>query len=228
MFASLTALSFLSTFLTDPQIIRTVADMGISERKEREKEALRERILDATLELVTSDGPDALTMRRLAERIEYSATAIYAHFADKDALLSSLCRREFCDLAAHMADFAPSGHPLDDLRLLGKAYCHFALKHPQAYRLMFLLPGMPSRPEKTADEVDAYNICVQSVARARTAGVLRDELGDDELVAQTLWAALHGVLALQIVKHDKGIPWHTIEARIDSAVDIMVEGLRKR
>lgn len=202
--------------------------MGINERKEREREALRERILDATLELVTTEGAESLTMRRLADRIEYSATAIYAHFADKDALLQALCRREFCDLAGMMVHMtSPTEHPLDDLRLLGKAYCQFALEHPQAYRLMFLLPGMPSRAEKKADEVDAYDLCVTFVGHARRAGELRDDLGDDQLIAQTLWAALHGVLALELIKHDKGINWHGIDQRIDAALTMMVEGIKR-
>jgi AcrR family transcriptional regulator len=202
--------------------------MGSTARKEREREALRERILDAALEVVTTEGPEALTMRRLADRIEYSATALYAHFEDKDALLVALCRREFQGLAVQMTTFEPSGDPLNDLMLLGHGYCRFAMEHQQAYRLMFLLPGMPSRPEKNLhDEMDAYSLCTSAVSRARLAGVLREDLGDDELVAQTLWSSLHGVLALHIVKDDRGIPWHPIDKRIQVALRMLIDGLRR-
>ncbi len=222
--------------------------MGIADRKEREKGALRERILDAALELVSSEGLDALTMRRIADRIEYSATALYAHFADKDALLLALCRREFMGLAQMMGGFEPPNDALEGLRVVGRVYCQFALEHPQAYRLMFLLEGTPPRPHDGVGvgvgvgggvgvdfggcgidgDLDAYGICVAFVTRARAAGQLRASLDSDELIAQTLWAGLHGVLALQIMKHDKGIPWRPIHDRIEAALDVLIEGIRKR
>jgi AcrR family transcriptional regulator len=165
-------------------------------------------------------------MRRLAERIEYSVTAIYAHFADKEALLRGLCEREFSGLHEAMFQVDFGGDALESLRQLGLAYCHFALEHPQAYRLMFLLEGMPSRGDNKP-ELDPYDVCVATVTNARAAGALRPELDDDELVAQTLWASLHGVLALQLVKHDKGIPWRSIEARIEGVLDLLINGLRR-
>lgn len=205
--------------------------MGITERKEREREALRERILDAALEVVSAGGVDALTMRGIADRIEYSATALYTHFADKDALLVALCHREFVQLGVQLRTFEPSGDPLADLTSLGRAYCRFALTHPQAYRLMFLLPGMPSRPmeycEGGDDGEDAYGIVVSAVARARAAGMLRDDLGDDELIGQTLWANLHGLLALEIIKHDKGIPWRPIADRVEVSLRLIISGIRR-
>jgi AcrR family transcriptional regulator len=204
-----------------------IEHMGITERKEREREALRERILDAALEVVSAGGVDALTMRGIADRIEYSATALYTHFADKDALLVALCQREFQQLSVRLQDFRPSGDPLADLTNLGRAYCQFALTSPQAYRLMFLLPGMPSRPTPCDDEQDAYSIVVGAVARARAAGLLLDDLGDDELVSQTLWANLHGLLALEIIKHDKGIPWRPINARVELSLRMIINGIRR-
>lgn len=211
--------------------------MGIADRKEREKGALRGRILDAALDLIASEGLDALTMRRIADRIEYSATALYAHFADKDALLLALCRREFSGLAQMMSGFDPPKDALEGLRVIGRAYCQFALEHPQAYRLMFLLEGTPPRPPSgclvgaeggVAGDLDAYGICVDFVKRARAAGQLRATLDDDELVAQILWAGLHGVLALEIVKHDEGIPWRPVADRIELALDVLIEGIRRR
>jgi len=231
MFVILTVLFFLASVLTDPQIISKIEDMGISERKEREREALRERILDAAFEVVSAGGVDALTMRGIADRIEYSATALYTHFADKDALLVALCHREFLQLAVQLQRFEPGVDPLEDLTNLGRAYCRFALGNPQAYRLMFLLPGMPSRPMQcSVDDVeptDAYGIVVAVVARARAAGVLREGLGDDELVGQTLWANLHGLLALEIIKHDKGIPWRPIADRVELSLAMMINGIRR-
>jgi AcrR family transcriptional regulator len=228
MFLILTTLFFLASVLTDQIFICKIEHMGVTERKEREREALRERILDAALEVVSAGGVDALTMRGIADRIEYSATALYTHFADKDALLVALCHREFQQLSVRLQDFRPSGDPLADLTSLGRAYCRFALTSPEAYRLMFLLPGMPSRPAHCSDdEQDAYGIVVSAVARARAAGLLRDNLGDDELVGQTLWANLHGLLALEIIKHDKGIPWRPINDRVELSLRMIIDGIRR-
>ena len=65
--------------------------MGVRERRDREREEIRTRILDAARELFATEGYEAVTMRRIADRIEYSATAIYFHFRDKEALLQELC-----------------------------------------------------------------------------------------------------------------------------------------
>ena len=66
--------------------------MGISERRERDRQAVRSKILDAARDLFAAEGYDAVTMRRIAEAIEYSPTTIYLHFKDKDALIRELCR----------------------------------------------------------------------------------------------------------------------------------------
>ena len=73
--------------------------MGPRERREREREETRTRILDAARELFAAEGYEAVTMRRIAERIEYSATAIYFHFKDKEALVKELCDVDFTSFA---------------------------------------------------------------------------------------------------------------------------------
>jgi AcrR family transcriptional regulator len=79
------------------------ATVGVKERREREKQATRQLILDAARELLVEGGAEALTMRALAERIEYSATAIYAHFADKEALVTELSVCDFQAFTEHLA-----------------------------------------------------------------------------------------------------------------------------
>src|SRR5829696_7163436 len=117
--------------------------MGSLERREREKQELRGRILEAARELFLAHGYDAVTMRKIAERIEYSPTAIYQHFADKDALVAELCRHDFRNFAAHFARAAATEDPIERLRASGRAYFDFAVEYPQHYRLMF----MAARPQ---------------------------------------------------------------------------------
>jgi AcrR family transcriptional regulator len=205
--------------------------MGIVERKERDRLQLRERILDTALQIVTSDGAAALTMRAIADHIEYSATALYAHFADKDALLQALCMREFGKLSTEMQSFQPKKKKedaLDNLREVGRRYCRFAIDHPQAYRLMFVLEGTPTRsPEADNDPHDAYNICLHFVSQARKANLLRRDLDDDHLIAQVLWSGLHGVLSLHLVKGEQGIHWRDVWLRVETMLDITLAGITR-
>jgi AcrR family transcriptional regulator len=73
--------------------------MGSSDRRERERLQMRESILNAARELFAEKGYEAVTMREIGKRIDYSATALYSHFADKEALVNELCRRDFADFA---------------------------------------------------------------------------------------------------------------------------------
>ena len=82
--------------------------MGTAERRERERQELRVRILDAARELFAEQGYDAVTMREIADRIEYSPTAIYFHFKDKEALLRELCDTDFATLARRVPEDRPA------------------------------------------------------------------------------------------------------------------------
>jgi len=73
--------------------------MGVKERRERVKSETRDRILDAARELFISEGYEGVSMRKVAEKIEYSPTAIYLHFADKEELFHELVHEDFARLA---------------------------------------------------------------------------------------------------------------------------------
>lgn len=90
--------------------------MGSNERRERERLAMREQILGAARELFAERGYEAVTMREIGKRIEYSATALYNHFADKEALVRELCRRDFTDFAQRfLVAVAGSKSPVESI-----------------------------------------------------------------------------------------------------------------
>src|SRR2546430_17158958 len=109
--------------------------MGVKERREREREEVRGKILDAARELFVSDGYDAVTMRKIADRIEYSPTAIYLHFTDKEALLRELCATDYGSLAKQFQRLAKVEDPLERLPRIGPAHVAFASQGPDPYRL---------------------------------------------------------------------------------------------
>jgi AcrR family transcriptional regulator len=162
--------------------------MGTRERRVREKEAVKARILDAARELFVAHGYEAVTMRKIADRIEYSPTAIYLHFRDKKAVMDAICDADFLELAKRFRKIAEIADPLERLRASGLAYSDFALKHPNHYRLMFMTPHPPHRPEESAIEhgnrdQDAYAFVLWTVTEAIAQGRVRPELDDPELVA---------------------------------------------
>jgi AcrR family transcriptional regulator len=172
--------------------------MGISERREREREEVRKKILDAARELFASEGYEKVTMRRIAEAIEYSATAIYHHFEDKDDLVDSLCREDFTRLLGALSLRELPADPVEWIRQLGRAYAAFGLRYPNHYRFMFMTADKfeniehdPSMPGK-----QAFAVLKGAVEKAIEAGAFRP--GDPLTFAQVLWANLHGVVALLI------------------------------
>ncbi len=171
--------------------------MGITERREREREELRRKILEAARELLLREGYEAVTMRRIAEAIEYSPTAIYHHFEDKDDVVHSLCQEDFGRLLHALQDAPPPPDPLTAVRELGRAYARFALTHPDHYRVMFLTK--PSHEHDMNDEdpgVRAFQVLREAIQGAMDAGLLRQD--DAAVSAQVSWAMLHGAVALLI------------------------------
>src|SRR5215204_1262423 len=116
--------------------------MGVKERREREKEGLRQEILDAARELFVREGYDAVSMRKIAEKIEYSPTTIYLHFRDKSELFDCLSTEAFGKLLAKLQSIGcetPSQDPVECLRLGLLSYVEFGLENPDHYKITFLM-----------------------------------------------------------------------------------------
>jgi len=208
--------------------------MGVRERRERERLETREKILEAARELFIAEGYDGVSMRKIAEKIEYSPTAIYVHFADKDELFLEICHEDFRRLAHAFTAIGKIADPVERLRKIGQAYVEFGLKNPNHYRTMFMTPHPPilkSNPEergKGNPEEDAYEFLRATVAEAIAAGVFRDHLKDSDLVAQTMWAGVHGVISLHIAKcEDAWVSWRPLKKRADVMLDAQLHGLLK-
>lgn len=209
--------------------------MGISERREREREGIRRKILDAARELFARDGYEAVTMRKIAEAIEYSPTAIYLHFKDKESLVRELCLTDFDSLAKAFQRIAREPDPLERLRKVGLAYADFALEHPNHYRLMFMTPhpAAVKDDEETSrrkgnPEADAYAFLLATVAEAIEKGLLRPDLKDPHLVAQAAWAGVHGVVSLHVAKgEDAWIAWKPLKKTVALVVEAFSRGISK-
>ena len=206
--------------------------MGTQERRERERQELRTKILDAARELFAAEGYDAVTMRKIAEKIEYSPTAIYQHFQDKDALVSELCRHDFRSFAAHFAAAAATEDPVERLRAAGRAYFEFAVEFPQHYRLMFMAARphvAPHEGERDDPAQNAYVFLHATVQDAIAKGLFRSELSDASLASQTIWAATHGVASLEIAFgcEKDWVDWSPLRQRQEMLIDTVLRGMLK-
>lgn len=171
-------------------------------------------------------------MRGIAEKIEYSSTVIYQHFKDKEMLITELCYSDFGRLAEELQTALTIADPIERLLRCGKEYVRFAIAYPNHYRLMFMTP-MPVRSDnaecqelKGKPESDAYALLQMLVQMAAAEGRLRDADANVDLVAQTLWAGLHGVIALHIVLEcDAWTPWRPLEERTSAMLNTLSTAL---
>ncbi len=180
-----------------------LATMKATERRSRQREELRAEILRAARGIVLGEGYRALTMRRIAEAIDYSAAAIYQYFENRDAIAASLMDQGFEELAASFEACAAIADPAARLEAVGRAYVAFGLDHPETYRLMFM-----EDPEMTASLLEretgrqgpgerAYGALIGPVAELAAAGRLQPG-GEAQPIADALWSALHGMVALKL------------------------------
>ena len=124
--------------------------MGVKERREREKSETRDKILDAARELFVTEGYEGVSMRKVAEKIEYSPTAIYVHFADKQELFRELCHEDYAQLAQVFQSSMISTDPAERLKQIGAIYVDFGTRYPNHYKFMF----MTQHPGHAPDDVD--------------------------------------------------------------------------
>jgi AcrR family transcriptional regulator len=202
--------------------------MGPRERRERQKEALRQEILDAARELFVKEGYENVSMRRIAEKIDYSPTTIYLYFEDKATLLFSICEETFARLAKTLEEITRQpGDPVEILKRGCRAYVEFGLKYPNHYRVTFINhPEHNERPELYFREdsmgMKTFSHLRRGVEECVKHNCFRET--DAELISQSIWAALHGVTSLLITKPH--FPWRDRDRVIDTVIGSVVEGLK--
>ena len=162
---------------------------------------MRQQIVDAARRLFVTEGYDQVTVRKIADAIEYTPGAIYSYFDDKDAIFHALHTEGFSELMRRMAAAtievaASNGSPLDQLRRIGAEYLAFARDNPEMYDLMFVAQA-PVRDELQdwPEGTRAFDV-LRSVVRAAVEGGWI-HVGEPEAIAFMLWSACHGMVSLE-------------------------------
>jgi AcrR family transcriptional regulator len=177
--------------------------VGIAERKERDKQEMRERILDVATQMFLEDGYEKTSIRNIAEKIEYSPATIYLYFKDKDELFFAIHEIGFGKLLTAMQKCNSIKNPLKRLREMGAVYIDFALQNPEYYDLMFILRApMNAIKEKHAEEqcwqcgmntfgllMNTVNECIEQKAITVTNPMIAGML---------TWSTVHGLVSLHI------------------------------
>jgi AcrR family transcriptional regulator len=168
--------------------------MGIEERRDRERQAVTDSILDAARELFLAEGYQSVSIRKIAERIEYSPAAIYSYFPSKDDIFLALAKEGFHRLDAKVHAAMGTGDPLADVRACWWAFYEFSKEQPEYFLLMFVDRSVP----RITQQWDGFeflqqllNNAVAGIQRAIDAGAFPASLNANAAM-HMLWAGLIG------------------------------------
>ncbi len=185
--------------------------MTVQQRKERERAGRHRLILTTARELAEAEGWDAVTTRRLAQRIEYSQPVLYSHFRGREEIVGAVALEGFTELTA-----ALTADPHASVAGVAAAYVGFAERNPAVYDAMFsLASGLPFADEATPAPLhDAFTVLLDAF------GAVAGDT-DRGLFTEVAWAALHGLVTL--TRAGRLPPEHTAR-RIEVLVDRLVGG----
>lgn len=203
--------------------------MGVKEKSAKYKEAFRREILDAARELFINEGYEKFSMRRLAEKIDYSATTIYHYFIDKDDLLFAICEEFFEHFSAQLSHIrSVSQDPVETLRNALLYLMEFGLKNPNQYKVIFFTKSniYGTQEEFVAKESMARNTYFafrEMVQDCIKGGRMRDL--DVDVIANTLAIASHGLITMTLYKPN--FLKHRSEVIAQTVVDALLRGYQK-
>jgi AcrR family transcriptional regulator len=207
--------------------VQEVMAMGSQQRRAREKEGLREEILDAARALFVKEGYESVSIRKIADQIEYAPGTIYLYFRDKAAILDRICEETFAKLLRRMEAIRnDSAAPLDKLRRGLRTYIQFGLENPNHYVVTFIQAKVHLEHKSVFETIgqEAFGCLRKGVQECIDAGEL--VCNDADEVAQTLWAGVHGLTSVLITS--TGFPFIEQNRLVDRMVETLVEGVRRK
>jgi AcrR family transcriptional regulator len=166
--------------------------MTVADRRQRDRARRRQAIITAARQMAEAEGWEAVTIRRLADRIEYSQPVLYSHFPGKGGIIDAVAIEGFAELSLILQSARQAaGSPEAALGELARAYVGFALEHPALYEAMFTLStdlpfGRPEAPRDLHAAFAEFREAVTPLAAGR----------DPETLAEVAWSALHGIATL--------------------------------
>lgn len=197
--------------------------MGVSERRQRQTEALREQILDAAEQIIVREGAARVTMRRIAASVEYSPTVLYRLFHDKNDLMDHLLVRGYEGVRARYREvISREGlDPAARLAAILTVYAEYALAHPNHYRMFFdtgeirLVDGELMMTHGRLTYV-VFQVWLDAIESCRAAGLFPDRAAIATF--QVLWPRVHGLISLRL--QHPGLPWPPLTQHLSDVVGL--------
>lgn len=200
--------------------------MGIKERQERERESVRRAMLDAARDLFVEEGYDRVSMRKIAERIEYSPAAIYGYFPSKADIFFALAEEGFAMLHAAATAAPESDDPLETLRSRLFGFYEFSKAHPEYFALMFLDRSVP-RLQEGYGQFDRFVAlrarAAETVQRCIDAGVFPASLDALSAFAVLVTAVKGAAVTRTCHRHSQA---EDTDALARDLIETVIAGLR--
>jgi AcrR family transcriptional regulator len=161
----------------------------------------RQRILDAALRIIHKEGFAALSMRKLAERIEYSPASIYLYFENREQLARELSEVGFQELLGTLSMAAAVPGAVEALHAVGGAYVAWGIANPEMYRLIFMgdsefMTAAYGKQDEDSAGIRAYGALLDLATRLQRDGVMKDASRVE--LAELVWMTMHGIVSLHI------------------------------
>jgi AcrR family transcriptional regulator len=219
-----------------PYAVHFVKDLGYTSgvtkisRREREKAEFREDVLAAARRIVLKEGFPALTMRKIADAIEYSPGTIYLYFESRDEIAFELCHKGFEELYAALSPCAKIRDPIERVRDLGRRYVRFGIENPETYRLLFMED--PKFTSALYLENNKENILDPDTPGMQALGLLvsvfvelraqnRLNVDDDPVaLAEMTWSVVHGITSLEIT--NDAVPQTPVDQLLERMTDTLL------
>ena len=184
------------------------APMSINERKAKEKEDLRELILQGAKTLFVEKGIEQTTIRSIANAINYSVGTVYVYFKNKDAILHALHTQGFMELSGQFSVLSSVSDPMERLRAMGRVYIKYALQHPDMYNLMLTVKAPMEflsaiNREEWNEGKATFNVLRTTVEQCMEAGHFAGH--EPEPLSFMIWSLVHGMCSLEIGQRTKGV-----------------------
>lgn len=202
--------------------------MGIPERKERERAELRSLILRAAERLFVRDGYDHVSMRRIAQEIEYSPTTIYRYFKDKSEVMEHLIDRGYRGVHERYKAVmgSPGETPFDTLCMIIREYMEFAASHPEHYHLWHSATELREADGaltvvRGRRSLHVYQVWIELIQECQVSGQLRT--GDTLSLFKLIWGCVHGLISLRL-QHPR-VSWPSIEDQVATLSNLLEKGL---
>jgi len=179
--------------------------MGVIERKEREKNGMKRLILDTAINLFLDHGFENVSMRKIAEKIEYSPATIYSYFKDKGDILFSLLEEGFGIMKSKQDEVQFINPPKERLVAHGLAYLNFAFDYPHYYDIMFIMNYQNDDNDfiKHWDCGDrSFEILIKNIIECQEVGYFKNE--EPRVIGMFVWSIVHGFASL-IIRRKKAL-----------------------